>query len=143
MCGAIITWRDMRQDTIGAVYAMRVTANDETVATLLQSFATRAQGRSIVIEWHLAEMDADARFTVLRSSGGDYEELIHPSIQRDSLSLTCSDETCRPGVAYRYRVDIETGEKRRILFESDIVSLPADDDPVRSPGEGAREARRL
>ncbi len=123
--GAIMTWRGMRQDTIGAVYAMRVTANGETVATLLQSFATRAQGRSIVIEWRLAEMDADARFTVLRSSGGDYEELIHPSIQRDDLSFTCSDETCRPGVAYRYRVDIETGGKRWILFESDIVSLPA------------------
>jgi len=123
--GAILTWRDMRQDTIGAVYAMRVTANGETVATLLQSFAAWAQGRSIVLEWRLAEMDADARFTVLRSSGGDYEELIHPSLQRDGLSFTCSDETCRPGVAYRYRVDIETGGERRILFESEAVSLPS------------------
>jgi hypothetical protein len=123
--GAIMTWRDMRQDTIGAVYVMRVTANGETVATLLQSFAARAEGRSVVIEWRLAEMDADARFTVLRSSGGEYQELMHPSIQRDGLSFTCSDETCRPGGAYRYRVDIETGGERKTLFESEVISLPA------------------
>jgi hypothetical protein len=123
--GAIMTWRDMRQDTIGAVYVMRVTANGETVATLLQSFAARAEGRSVVIEWRLAEMDADARFTVLRSSGGEYQELMHPSIQRDGLSFTCSDETCRPGIAYRYRVDLVTGGERRTLFESEVISLPA------------------
>ncbi len=124
--GAIIAWRDMRNgaDQNGMAYAARITGDGQTVATLLQSFAIRAQGRSIVIEWRLAEMDADAKFTVLRSSGGDYEEFIHPFLQRDGLSFTCSDETCRPGVAYRYRVDIETGGKRRILFESDIVSLP-------------------
>jgi hypothetical protein len=123
--GAILTWRDMRQDTIGAVYAMRVTANGETVATLLQSFAARAQGSRIIIEWRLAEVDADARFTVLRSSGGGHKELVDPVLQRDGLSFTFSDETCRPGIAYRYRVDIETGGDRRILFESEAISLPA------------------
>jgi hypothetical protein len=62
---------------------------------------------------------------VLRSSGGEYQELMHPSIQRDGLSFTCSDETCRPGGAYRYRVDIETGGERKTLFESEVISLPA------------------
>jgi hypothetical protein len=123
--GAILTWRDMRQDTIGAVYAMRVTANGETVATLLQSFAARVQASRIVIEWRLAEIDADARFTMLRSSGGGYEELVDPVLQRDGLSFTYSDETCRPGIAYRYRVDIETSGERRVLFESEAISLPA------------------
>ncbi len=124
--GAIITWRDMRQDTIGAVYVMRVTANGETVATLLQSFAARAQGRSIVIEWRLAEVDADARFIVLRAAkGGIYEELGAAGLRRDGLSFSFHDETCRPGIAYRYRVDIETVGERRILFESEAISLPA------------------
>jgi len=123
--GAILTWRDMRQDTIGAVYAMRITANGETVATLLQSFAAHAQGSQIVIEWRLAEIDPDARFIVLRSSGGGYEELADPVLQRDGLSFTFSDETCRPGVTYRYRIDIETGGERRVLFESETVSLPS------------------
>jgi hypothetical protein len=123
--GAILTWRDMRQDTIGAVYAMRVTGNGETVATLLQSFAARAQGSSIIIEWRLTEVDADARFTVLRSSGGGYKEFVDPVLQRDGLSFTYSDETCRPGIVYRYRVDIETGGERRVLFESETISLPS------------------
>jgi hypothetical protein len=123
--GAILTWRDMRQDTIGAVYAMRVTGNGETVATLLQNFAAHTQGSRIIIEWRLAEIDADARFTVLRSSGGGYEELVDPALQRDDLSFTYSDETCRPGIVYRYRVDIETGGERRVLFESETISIPS------------------
>jgi len=124
--GAIITWRDMRQDTIGAVYAMRITGNGETVATLLQSFAARAQGSRIVIEWRLAEVDADARFMVFRASGGDaYEELGDAGLRRDGLSFIYSDETCRPGIAYRYRVDIETAGERRVLFESEEISLPS------------------
>lgn len=124
--GAIITWRDLRQDTIGAVYAMRVTANGETVATLLQGFAARAQGTSIVIEWRLAEMDIGARFIVLRAmNGAPYEELGAADIRREGLLFTFVDQTCRPGVTYRYRVDVENAGERRILFESEAVSLPA------------------
>jgi len=104
---------------------MRITANGETVATLLQSFAAHAQGSRIVIEWRLAEIDPDARFIVLRSSGGDFEELADPVLQRDGLSFTFSDETCRPGVTYRYRIDIETAGSRRVLFESETISLPS------------------
>jgi hypothetical protein len=104
---------------------MRVTGNGETVATLLQSFAAHAQGSRMIIEWRLAEIDADARFTVLRSSGGGYEELVDPALQRDGLSFTCSDATCRPGIAYRYRVDVETGGERKVLFESEPISLPS------------------
>ena len=123
--GAILTWRDMRQDTIGAVYAMRVTANGETVATLLQSFAAHARASRIIIEWRLAEVDADARFIVLRTSGGGaYEELGAAGLRRDGLSFTYSDETCRPGGTYRYRVDIETAGERSVLFESEPISLP-------------------
>jgi hypothetical protein len=123
--GAIISWRDLREGSSGKVYAMRVTGNGETVATLLQSFAAHAQGSRMIIEWRLAEIDADARFTVLRSSGGGYEELVDPALQRDGLSFTYSDETCRPGIVYRYRVDIETSGERRVLFESGEISLPS------------------
>jgi hypothetical protein len=122
--GAIIAWRDLRQDTIGAVYAMRVTANGETVAKLLQSYCARAEGALIVLEWRLSEVDADARFIVLRSpEGGVYEELPAEELRRNGLSFAFSDETCSRGVAYRYRVDIETAGKRSVLFESEAISL--------------------
>jgi len=123
--GAIITWRDLRQDTIGAVYAMRVTANGETVATLLQSWATSIDDARILVEWRLAEVDRDARFIVLRASaGGAYEELMLAGLQGDGLSYSFLDETCRNGITYRYRVDVEIAGERRILFESEPISLP-------------------
>lgn len=123
--GAIIAWRDLRQDTIGAVYAMRVTANGETVATLLQNYCARAENSRIVVEWRLSEVDDDARFFVLRApEGGVYEELPAAGLRRDGLFFAFSDETCSRGVAYRYRVDIETAGERRVLFESESISLP-------------------
>ncbi len=123
--GAILTWRDLRQDTIGAVYAMRVTANGETVATLLQSFCARAESSRIVVEWRLSEIDDDAAFIVLRApEGGGYEELPAAGLQRDGLSFAFFDETCLRGVAYRYRVDVERAGERSVLFESEPVSLP-------------------
>ncbi len=122
--GAIISWRDLREGSSGKVYAMRVTGTGETVATLLQSSAVHAQGSRIIVEWRLAEIDPDAMFIVLRSSGGGFEELIDPALKRDGLSFTYSDETCQPGVTYRYRIDIEVGGERRLLFESEAISLP-------------------
>jgi hypothetical protein len=124
--GAIITWRDMRQDTIGAVYAMRVTANGETVATLLQSWAASIEGSRVLIEWHLSEIDAGVRFLVLRSdaSNGSYQELTSAQVERQGLSFSCTDETCEAGHSYRYRVDMEVDGSRKTLFETEVVTLP-------------------
>jgi hypothetical protein len=124
--GTIIAWRDMRFDSVGAVYAMRVTANGETVATLLQSFTASARGSRIVLEWTLAEADPDVRFIVLRASGGGaFELLASADTERENLSFSFTDGTCRPAISYRYRVDIETGGERRVLFETKEISLPA------------------
>jgi len=123
--GAIITWRDMREGSDGKVYAMRVTANGETVATLLQSWVTSIEDACIRIEWRLSELDSDARFIVLRAAAGSgYEELPPTGLQRDGLSFSFLDETCRRGITYRYRVDVESAGKRRVLFESAPVTLP-------------------
>jgi hypothetical protein len=124
--GAIITWRDMRQDTIGAVYAMRVTANGETVATLLQSWAASIEHGQIRLEWSLSEIDAGAEFIVLRSeaSGGTYEELTSVEVERQRLLFSCVDNTCEAGLSYRYRVDVEVDGSRKTLFETEVVTLP-------------------
>jgi len=124
--GAIVTWRDLRDDTIGAVYAMRVTANGETVATLLQSFAARAQGPNIVIEWSLAEIDPHARFIVLRATmpDGSAGELAAAELRWHGLSCTCIDRSCESGLSYRYRIDVESEGKRYVLFETLILTAP-------------------
>jgi hypothetical protein len=124
--GAIITWRDMRQDTIGAVYAMRVRADGQTVATLLQSWAARIVGSDVLIEWALSEVDDDARFHVLRAGAGSglYEELTSVVIQKDGLFFTCVDGDCEPGISYSYRVDVETGDGRLTLFQTEAFTIP-------------------
>ena len=127
--GVIITWRDMRAgvDSNGAVYAMRVTGNGETVATLLQSWATRTIGSSsIILEWTLSDIDPGARFDVLRREAqkGEYERLLGAEPERVGLSFRSVDKTCEPGVSYRYRVDVSDGRGSRTLFESDEIALP-------------------
>jgi hypothetical protein len=124
--GVIISWRDMREGTDGKVYAMRVTANGETVATLLQSWAASIEEGRIRIEWSLSEIDADVRFLVLRSDApnGSYEELTLAEVERQGLSFSCTDGTCEAGLSYRYRVDMEVDGSREMLFETEVVALP-------------------
>ena len=124
--GAIITWRDMRQDTIGAVYAMRVRADGRTVATLLQSWVMQLEDTNVHIEWALSEVDDDVWFHVLRSLAGSglYEQLTSAVIQRDGLFFTCIDGTCEPGISYSYRIDVETADGRRTLFETEVITIP-------------------
>jgi hypothetical protein len=125
--GAIVTWRDMRNGSLGAVYAMRVTASGETVATLLQNFSVEVGSSScITIEWTLSEVDADVQFTVLRSEdqSGTFEPLLAAEIQRNGLSFVFEDRTCRPGATYRYRVEISDKTGQEVLFESNPISIP-------------------
>lgn len=127
--GTIVTWRDMRNGTKGAVYAMRITANGETVATLLQGYSVYINKFScITVEWSLSEVDSDVRFEVLRNEVGKpvYEELNGAEIDRRGLSFSYTDGECEPGVKYRYRVDVVDGRGRRVLFESEPVALPPD-----------------
>jgi hypothetical protein len=124
--GAIITWRDMRQDTIGSVYAMRVRADGQIVATLLQSWAAQVEGTNILIEWTLSDIDDDAQFFVLRAraQSSSFEELASAVIQRDGLLFTCIDSGCEPGIMYFYRIDVETADGRRTLFETEAITIP-------------------
>ena len=126
--GAIITWRDMRNGAKGAVYAMRVTGNGETVATLLQSYSARvAKSSSVILEWVLSEIDPGARFEVFRRQAGanEYESLGGPGIQRNGLSFAYIDESCEPGLKYKYRVNVVNGRERLVLFETEEIALPS------------------
>jgi hypothetical protein len=116
----------MRQDTVGAVYAMRISADGQTVSTLLQNCAAQVVGSDVLIEWFLSEVDDDARFFVLRARAGSglYEELTSVVIQRDGFSFSCIDSGCEPGISYSYRVDVETDGVRRILFETEDIAIP-------------------
>jgi hypothetical protein len=66
-------------------------------------------------------------FFVLRAEmpNKEYQEIPNAPISREGLSFAFKDTDCKPGVVYQYRVDVSDEAGRRILFETDTVSLPA------------------
>jgi hypothetical protein len=84
-------------------------------------------GGSIRVDWVLSEIDDGARFSIFRSSAPDWEfiERKDATIDKNRLSFMFTDETCLPGSTYKYRVGCEVGTTRRILFETDAITVPA------------------
>jgi len=124
--GAIVTWRDYRNYNYD-IYAMRVDADGELVAVLLQSSSTSIEGTCITIKWTLSEVGTGMQFFIFRSEGeiGIFEELTNPEIERDDLSFTFRDESCEPGATYRYRLEVSDEEGRRTLLETESISIQA------------------
>jgi hypothetical protein len=123
--GAIVSWEDYG---CRALYAQRVRESGEIVATLLQDYAVAPVARGIRINWSLTEMDGGVRFLILRALSPKWRfvELEGVAIEKNGLSFVCTDDSCLPGEAYKYRVDYEVeGTARRILFETDAITMPA------------------
>lgn len=124
--GAIIAWEDQR--CLYQIYAQRIRASGNIVGTTLQRYSAALEGASVRIEWSLSELDASARFSILRASapGWDYIELKAANIDKDGLSFTVADKTCLPGSTYKYRIQCAVeGSADRILFETDTIAIPA------------------
>jgi hypothetical protein len=125
--GAIIAWGDYRCSSWW-IYAQRVRASGEIVATLLKNYSVTPSGTGIRIDWFLSRLDEDARFSIERASAPDwtYGEIAGASIKMEGLSFSFTDETCRPGQSYKYRIDCEIkGRPTITLFETEIVTIPS------------------
>jgi hypothetical protein len=123
---SITVWEDPRGD--GSVYAQLLNAwGEPPVAVLLQSHSAVFDGEKVVIEWTLSKSDDGMRFFVYRAEGdcGMFEEIQHPIIERDVTTCMFTDGTCETGEVYRYRVEMEEGMDRRLLFESEPLTIPA------------------
>ena len=129
--GIIASWWDYRNSGgsafEGDVYAGRIDANGDIVATLLESFTASLGSNAIVIRWTLSLIDDGTQFIVLRAEtpGGDFAPIAEPEIERVGLSFQFSDSNCRPGATYRYRIDVVDDDGRAVLFETDAISVPA------------------
>ncbi len=95
-------------------------------ATLLQGYSTKIEASGITVTWRLAEAGTYMEFSVLRAEipGNEYEEVAGLIFSKEGLSFIFTDMDCRPGTTYRYRVDVSDEAGRRILFETDPVSMP-------------------
>jgi hypothetical protein len=125
--GAVIAWKDNRCGE-QLIFAQRVTASGELVATTLQNHSAALEGSSVRVEWALSEIDADVRFSILRASAPEWEyvELEGAAISREKLSFSFIDASCLPGATYKYRVECEAeGMPKKLLFESEEITIPA------------------
>ena len=125
--GMIVAWEDERIFMNVDIYAHRVTAEGDFVATLLQGWLAAFRGSEVVIEWSLSEIDDDARFHISRASvpGSEYIALPEDELERDGLDYLYRDGSYVPGESYLYRVDVETAEGSFVLFETDPITPPA------------------
>lgn len=131
--GAIFAWDDPRDadfDVIPRryrVYSQRVDAAGNTViATLLQSWSARYQNGGVRMSWTLSESGNDLEFFILRSSdpGEPFELLQNDNIDRIDNSFSYTDQACKPGISYQYRVEYLDKENGGVLFETDPVTIP-------------------
>jgi hypothetical protein len=129
--GAVIAWADHRSGSNDDIYAQTVNHDGATgvspTETLLQRFSSSYSESGVQISWTLTESPPGARFFIFRSepSGGGFRELWNPEIARDGLCFVFIDLTCKPGIGYRYRVEMEDEGSKRILFETDPIYLRA------------------
>ena len=54
-----------------------------------------------------------------------FRELIDPEIECEGLAFTFKDERVEAGETYRYWVEVEDEEGRRLLFETEPIATPA------------------
>ena len=127
MDGAIVAWEDERVFMDPDIYAHRITYEGGFVATLLQGWLASFMESEVVIEWRLSEIDGGAQFHVSRSNvpGEGFIELSDENLGRDGLDFIYRDSSFLPGESYVYRVDVETGSGRLLLFETDRITPPA------------------
>ena len=126
--GAIVTWRDNSLlSNYGYIYAQRISADGEVVATELKWYDAVLIGPSVTVSWELSTVEGPLRFAVLRGhgSGGAFERFMADIIDQNGSTFRFTDRDCEPGESYRYRVDILEGTTRRILFETGPVAVPA------------------
>ena len=125
--GAILAWEDLRGGSESDLYAARINAQGELVATLLQSYAAVGNANGVEITWTLSAVDPDVGFVVLRATAENptFVELDASEISRDGMAFSFIDRSTEPGVSYIYRVDVSDESGRRELFETDAVTVPA------------------
>ena len=97
----------------------------DTGGTVLGSFDVSETGDWVRVRWLLDRCSPAAQFHVSRAVGdGAYEAIADPEIDRVDLLFTLIDRAVTPGNEYRYRIDVTDEDGRKVLFETDPVTVP-------------------
>jgi len=122
----LLAWSDNRNGNWD-IYARKVSiARGPLVATELLGFAVSPSIDGIRVSWQLSQFDEGASFSISRSepASGPAWQGIAPKIERDNLTFGFSDAIAKPGASYRYQVGISDKNGRRVLFETESISMP-------------------
>lgn len=123
--GTIIAW--LSGSMVNSdIFAARMDQAGHPVATLLQNYSVLINDFDITLKWTLSEAGENMRFVLFRTdvATGLFEELADAQIVHEGLTFAFRDDTYEPGFTYRYRVEVEDEVGRRMLFETDPVSVP-------------------
>lgn len=123
--GAIVAWLDYRTWSWGEIYAMLIHESLPPVATQLRSYHTDLVENAITVTWTLAQAGDGMAFFVYRAEGSEpFEEMAVHGIVRSDLSFSFRDESIESGRVYRYRIEVSDEDGRRLLFETDPITVP-------------------
>ncbi len=126
--GAIIAWWDIRSGTIqeNDIYAARIDGDGYRIATQLQHMASYIGEFYVTLEWTLSDPEPRITFVVVRHDVTRSETVVidEPEIVRDGTRYIFEDTGLSPGTTDRCRVDSEDGGGRRLLFETDHLTVP-------------------
>jgi hypothetical protein len=123
--GAIVAWEDYRNGD-DDIYAMRITNVGDFVGTALASFECSRVDDGFRLEWNVTGSCHPADFVISRQviPGGAVDVMRGAPVTYDGYGFVFTDDSIEPGLKYSYRVDIVDDGERRLLFETDPVSIP-------------------
>ena len=125
--GAFLAWEDARSSAGWDIYAQRISANGEPVATLLQSYDAGNRDENVVLRWTLTRAIPQTSFEIMRSpaKGPRRFALLSGAVSREGLTYLYSDADVEPGKEYVYRVRADADGQSVLLFETGQIGVPA------------------
>ena len=127
--GAVVAWMDGRISTQGELYAQTINGagvpGESPVAAQLERFSSSVVADGVEVTWTLSRVGQAVRFETERTKGssGGFEPF-STAIERDGLLHRFIDRDVASGGSYQYRVFIDEGSGRRMLFETRAIVVP-------------------
>jgi hypothetical protein len=125
--GAFFAWEDARSFAGWDIYAQRIAANGEPVATLLLSYDAGSRGESVELRWTLATELPLISFEIARSPAEGPRRFapVSGDALREGSAYVFEDGGVEPGRKYVYRVRADEGAQSVLLFETGPIGIPA------------------
>ena len=123
--GAFMPWEDTRSGETD-IFAQRIDGDGHIVGDILLRYSARLKGRNIVVKWTMTGERQSPHFFVFRAPSvyGPYRPLLVDIVKKGN-SYSFVDETCKDGHGYTYRVELLSGNYRKLLFETPAVEIPS------------------